>query len=77
MFVGPTAKNHVDQKQLRKLLKTSKMITVFLFSGDINYLELNPQFNELTLIDQLLINATNRSFRGRKFELNNCLESSN
>ena len=74
MFEGPTPEERADYQSMRVMLSTSKTIMSLLLRDYITYFKLHSHFNQLPIIDQMLVNANNRTFRGEEYVLNNTLE---
>lgn len=74
MFEGSTPDERADYQSMRVMLNTSKTIMSFLLREYITYFKLHSLFDELPLIDQMLVNANNKTFRGEEYVLNNTLE---
>jgi hypothetical protein len=77
MYEGSKPEERSDFQSMRVMLTTSKTIMSFLLKDYITYFKLHTQFDQLPLIDQMLVNAYNRNFRGREYVLNNTLEKLN
>jgi hypothetical protein len=77
MYEGSTPEERADYQSMRVMLNTSKTIMSFLLRDYIAYFNLHTQFDELPLIDQMLVNANNRTFRGEDYVLNDCLNKLN
>jgi hypothetical protein len=77
MFEGSKPEERSDYHSMRGMLTTSKTIMSFLLKDYITYFNLHKQFDELPIIDQMLVNAFNRNFRGKEYVLNNTLEKLN
>ncbi len=74
MYEGETLVERVDFQSMKVMLNTSKSIVAFLIRDYITYFKLYSAFNELPVIDQMLVNVNNKNFRGDEYLLNNCLE---
>jgi hypothetical protein len=74
MYEGSTPEERADYQLMRVMLNTSKTIMSFLLRDYITYFNLHPQFDQLPLIDQMLVNANNKTFRGEEYVLNNTLK---
>lgn len=77
MYEGVKPEDRADYQSMRVMLSTSKTIMSFLIRDYIKYFKLYSQFDQLPLIDQMLVNAYNRNFRGEEYMLNNTLEKLN
>lgn len=77
MFEGSTPVERADYQAMRVMLTTSKTLMSFMLKDYITYFKLETQFDLLPLIDQMLVNAYNRNFRGEEYVLNNTLEKLN
>jgi hypothetical protein len=77
MFEGSKQEERSDYQSMRVMLTTSKTIMSFLLKDYITYFKLHTQFDQLPLIDQMLVNVYNRNFRGDEYVLNNTLEKLN
>ena len=74
MYEGQEFTERPDFNTMRTMLSTSKTIISFLIRDYIAYFKLNDEFEQLPLIDQMLVNTYNRNFRGEDYMINNCLQ---
>jgi len=77
MYEGQEITERPDFNTMRTMLSTSKTIISFLLRDYIVYFKLIGEFEQLPLMDQMLVNAYNRNFRGKEYVLNNTLEKLN
>lgn len=77
MYEGSNPEERADFQKMRVMLNTSKTIMSFLLRDYITYFKLHSHFDQLPIIDQMLVNANNRTFRGEEYVLNKTLEHLN
>lgn len=74
MYEGENLLERSDFHSMKVMLNTSKSIAAFFIRDYITYFKLYSAFNDLPIIDQMLVNVCNMNFRGEKYLLNNSLE---
>lgn len=75
MYSGETVAERSDYQSMRTIMNTSKSILAMILRDYITYFDLSEShFEKLPVINQMLINILNKTFRGEDYKLNKSLE---